>query len=116
MSWKQWLKHTFEALSNEPRFSLTCGIGGCSATFRTFSAFSSHLNRKHPTISIVSPDQNHSTCYIMIPEQESLSNQNDLPAPSNIQFDNVNDDHMLDTGELRLSTCNECVTLAGGSK
>lgn len=49
----------------------------------------------------------------MIPEQESLTNQSDLPSPS---VDNVNDDHTLDEGEVELSTSNECDTPAGGSK
>jgi hypothetical protein len=78
--------------------------------FKTFSAFSSHLNRKHPTISIVSPDQNQSSC-IITSELEARLSQNDLPDLSSV---NVNDTiPMLDTDELE---SNESVTLAGGSK
>ena len=80
-------------------------IGGCSTTFKTFSAFSSHLNRKHPTTSTMSPENNQFTCCIVIcnHELEDLSSKNDLPDTS----------PMLDTSELQ---SNGSVCLARGSK
>ena len=45
--WLQFLRHTFQAHSNEPNFLFTCGIEGCHQTFRKYSAINSHLTRKH---------------------------------------------------------------------
>ena len=47
LSWKQVLRHTFEAHSNVPGFKFTCGVNGCPQTFQTYSAITSHLRRKH---------------------------------------------------------------------
>ena len=47
LRWKQVLRHTFEAHSSAPGFIFTCGVDGCSQTFRTYSGINSHLQRKH---------------------------------------------------------------------
>lgn len=46
-TWRQFLRHTFEAHSREANFSFTCGVEGCSQTFTKYSAILSHLSRKH---------------------------------------------------------------------
>lgn len=42
------MKHTFQSHSSTTNFRFTCGISGCVQTFRTYSAITSHLQRKHP--------------------------------------------------------------------
>lgn len=42
------MKHTFQSHSSTPNFSFPCGISGCTQTFRTYAAISTHLQRKHP--------------------------------------------------------------------
>ena len=39
--------------SNDPRFNVLCGIGGCAKSYRTFSAFYSHIYRCHHDSGIV---------------------------------------------------------------
>lgn len=46
-TWRQYLRHTFEAHSRETNFCFTCGVEGCSQTFTKYSAILSHLSRKH---------------------------------------------------------------------
>ena len=46
------MRHSFEAHSSSPNFSFTCGIEGCSHSFTTFSAVTSHLNRKHKGVDL----------------------------------------------------------------
>lgn len=41
------MKHTFLCHSSTPNFLYPCGISGCIQTFKTFSAISSHIQRKH---------------------------------------------------------------------
>ena len=41
------MRHSFEAHSSSPNFSFACGIDGCPQTFKTFSAITSHLRRRH---------------------------------------------------------------------
>ena len=41
------MKHTFQAHSTTPNFIFRCGVDGCAQTFRKFSAFSSHITRRH---------------------------------------------------------------------
>ena len=41
------MKHVFECHSSTPNFRFSCGISGCVQTFKTYSAYSSHLKRKH---------------------------------------------------------------------
>ena len=33
--------------SNEPNFNVTCGVGGCPATFAKYNSFYKHVVRKH---------------------------------------------------------------------
>ena len=51
-TWKFYLRHSFEAHSCDPAFSVTCRVNGCPRTFRTYSAMKAHLSRNHPN----SPD------------------------------------------------------------
>lgn len=41
------MTNTFQAHSSAPNFVFECGINGCIQTFRTLSAMSSHLRRRH---------------------------------------------------------------------
>lgn len=47
-SWKVHMRHTFECHSSTPNFLYPCEVSGCTQTFKTFSAISSHLQRRHP--------------------------------------------------------------------
>lgn len=73
LTWRKWARHVFEAHSNEPRFCIMCGIEGCSMTFKTYSALSSHLSRKHPNTTIVSQQENPSVCCNGLLEHSSES-------------------------------------------
>ena len=41
------MKHTFQCHSSIPNFKYSCGVSGCTQTFKTYSAILSHLQRKH---------------------------------------------------------------------
>ncbi len=45
--WKENTKHMFQCHSSVPNFRCQCRISGCSQSFRTYAAFTSHLQRKH---------------------------------------------------------------------
>lgn len=47
------LSHLRLVHSSDPRFNVMCGIDGCSSTFRTFSAFYSHIYRRHKNSGII---------------------------------------------------------------
>lgn len=44
------LSHLRLVHSNDPRFLVTCGIDGCTVTFKHFHSLYSHVYRSHPTI------------------------------------------------------------------
>ena len=46
-TWKELLRHTFEAHSSLPGFRFTCGVHQCPQMFKTYSSILSHLRRKH---------------------------------------------------------------------
>ena len=52
--WRDLNRHYFVAHSNEPLFLQKCVVTGCSQTFRSYSSFNSHLNRKHRGIDVES--------------------------------------------------------------
>ena len=39
--------------SSDPRFSVVCGIGGCSNTSKSFSALYQHIYKKHKDSGII---------------------------------------------------------------
>jgi len=39
--------------SSDPRFCVTCGIGGCATTCRSFSSLYSHVYRRHKEDGII---------------------------------------------------------------
>ena len=41
------LSHLRSVHSNDPRFNVMCGIGGCTRTYRTYSGLHTHLYRCH---------------------------------------------------------------------
>lgn len=47
------LNHLRLVHSNDSRFHVQCGIGGCSYTANSFSAFYSHIYRKHPDSGVI---------------------------------------------------------------
>ena len=47
------LSHLRLVHSNDPNFSVVCGIGGCSTTSRTFSALYQHIYKKHKEVGII---------------------------------------------------------------
>ena len=42
------LSHLRVLHSSDPRFCVTCGLGGCASSFKTFTALYSHVYRRHP--------------------------------------------------------------------
>ena len=52
--WRDLNRHYFVAHSSEPLFLQKCVVTSCSQTFRTYSSFNSHLNRKHRGVDVES--------------------------------------------------------------
>ena len=50
--WRDLNRHYFVTHSSEPFFLQKCVVVGCSQTFRTYSSFTSHLNRKHRGVDL----------------------------------------------------------------
>lgn len=48
------LSHIRLIHSNDPRFVVTCGIGGCVYTAKRFSTYYSHIYRKYPNSGYIS--------------------------------------------------------------
>jgi len=46
-TYRAYVKHVFESHSSAPNFLFTCGIDGCSRTFRNYSSIKSHFSRDH---------------------------------------------------------------------
>lgn len=46
-NYRSYIKHVFESHSSVPNFLFTCGINGCSRTFRNYSSIKSHFSRHH---------------------------------------------------------------------
>ena len=44
------LGHIRAVHSHEPNFLVTCGIGGCQTTSRSFAALYSHIYRRHSDV------------------------------------------------------------------
>ena len=51
------IKHMFQCHAKAPNFSHQCGILGCIQTFKTYSAFAFHLQRKHPSYNLESSQE-----------------------------------------------------------
>ncbi len=47
VDWKGYMKHIFQCHSSTPNFTYICGISGCVQSFRAYTAYASHLQRKH---------------------------------------------------------------------
>ena len=47
------LSHLRLVHSSDPRFSVVCGIGGCSTTSKSFSSLYQHIYRKHKDSGII---------------------------------------------------------------
>lgn len=44
------LSHIRTVHSHDPQFLVTCGLEGCTTTFKTFSSLYSHVYRKHSDV------------------------------------------------------------------
>ena len=51
------LSHLRIVHSNDLHFNVTCGVDGCSRTFRTFSALYSHIYRQHKSSGIIQSER-----------------------------------------------------------
>ena len=62
-TWRKLIKHTFDCHSSLPGFQFVCCLSGCSRTFKTYSAISSHINRDHTSSErqVVTPRTSLST-------------------------------------------------------
>lgn len=88
------MRHTFECHSSSPSFLYPCGVSGCIQTFTSFSAISSHLQRRHP--SDWTQLQDSST-----PETGNSSRREDLWSDEDVNDTNIDgevvatDSHVL---------------------
>ena len=82
------LSHLRIVHSSDPRFNVTCGVDGCSRTFRTFPALYSHIYRQHKTSGIIVRDRMHQRPSNTEPyEALSLVNTVDASAESQMTVD-----------------------------
>ena len=90
------MRHSFEAHSSSPNFSFACGIDGCPQTFKTFSAITSHLRRRHrgtelesAALALTSSEDQHCQSYESLDmELTEVSQEETLPhASMSIQVD-----------------------------
>ena len=51
------LSHLRIVHSHDPRFNVTCGVDGCTRTFRSFSALYSHIYRQHKSSGIIQSER-----------------------------------------------------------
>lgn len=75
------LSHLRIVHSSDPRFSVVCGVDGCSSTFHTFSAFYSHIYRRHKTSGIIQRESGTATTdtdMSLVESSVSTSFQDDL--------------------------------------
>lgn len=47
------LSHLRSVHASDPRFHVTCGIGGCTVSSKSFPALYSHIYRRHPNEGII---------------------------------------------------------------
>ena len=96
------MRHTFEAHSFEPSFNFSCGINGCTSSFKLLSSYFSHLDRRHPTSHLEpSTDENSS---ILANSQDSSTAHYNAAATSYGDVEEVAD------------ACDQRQILAGGAK
>ena len=90
------MKHVFQCHSGAPNFSYQCGSSGCIQTFRTYSAMTSHLQRKHPnydgesSLESVSQDPGEMLSSSGLAEERELQfdDQGSYPSSSSTSFSN----------------------------
>ena len=65
------LSHLRTVHSNDPRFNVQCGLGGCGYTATSFSALYSHIYRHHKDEGIITrSDQQASNSSLNVAESE----------------------------------------------
>ena len=77
---KLYVSHLRVIHSKDPSFAVICGVGGCREVFRTFSAFNSHIYRRHRSDMGIpgSELQLPRTSILSFSPRESLANETRL--------------------------------------
>lgn len=70
------LNHLRLVHGSDPRFSVRCGIGGCTYTGRSFSALYSHIYRKHSDVGVIQKSK------VVVQEQSSVLSEETTPGTS----------------------------------
>lgn len=73
------LSHLRLLHGSDPRFSVLCGIGGCSYTGESFSALYSHIYRNHGESGIIKKRTNTDPCITA-----QLGSSTSVPADSGL--------------------------------
>ena len=71
----QSLSHLRLLHRNDPRFSVRCGVSGCSYTGKSFSALYTHIYRNHPGAGIIqkqNPTNRDQSSVSVVSETESV--------------------------------------------
>lgn len=93
------MKHTFQCHSSGPNFKFNCGISGCIQTFRTYSAMSSHLVRKHSNFDFIQFRAVHDDTHTAMQQQPSTSEAPDNDGGEGLEeefrYTDDHEDHLL---------------------
>ena len=76
--WKENVKHVFQCHSSSPNFRYVCGLSGCVQSFKTYSAYSSHLLRKHENRDFTQLQSAVVTDPVSGPESQKQDLENDV--------------------------------------
>ena len=87
------MRHTFESHSSTPNFLFTCGISGCTQTFKSYSSISAHVRRKHASFEATQQDLVDATTLERNSPMEMLANEEFSPVET--QTDDIEQNHML---------------------
>ena len=115
LSWREFNRHCFETHSNQPNFNIKCVVVGCPQTFRSYSAFSSHLSRKHRGVNFESEARiTVLSCNVCSHESEEV---NILPSSTEAETDvGVSDDTELITSISDVCDENEIACTESSSR
>ena len=86
-SWRELLKHTFQAHSALPGFRQSCPVQGCLQSFSNYSSMLSHLSRHHGGLSNISDDTvSHET---PISAHETGSSNDEIVGDGDVDVNNL---------------------------
>ena len=120
-NYRSYVKHVFKSHSSVPNFLFTCGINGCSRTFRNYSSIKSHFSRHHfseleSTPGYLSSRSNFSSDELITIESDTRSVSESLDEDTAETGDHVNgcsypDDRLQRSCALYLLTLRKNISL-----